>query len=107
MGTMGMGQLGGGVECATQHFVCPVVMHPVRRARVRAKRARIFEFTNCAIREYSHESELHPVAKAAWNVHHTCPTPRGVWGSAWWRWGDPWDIATAARCAAHAFRAHS
>jgi hypothetical protein len=44
---MGMGQLRGGVECATQPFVCPVLMHPVRRARVRAKRAQIFEFTNC------------------------------------------------------------
>eukprot|EP00966_Prymnesium_polylepis_P028026 648041-Prymnesium_polylepis.2 len=59
---------------------------PPRASRARrARNAREFEFTNCVIREYSHKSELHPVATAAWNVHHTCPTPHGVWGSAWWR----------------------
>ena len=58
--TMGMGQLRGGVECVTQPFVCPILIHSVRRASV-------FVFVNSNI----HEMRISQFA-------NTCTKARGA-----------------------------
>jgi hypothetical protein len=73
--TMGMGKLRGGVECVTQPFVCPILIHPVRRARV-------FVFVNSNI----HELRISQFANICTKAHGAvlggvgCPPrlPRGT-----------------------------
>jgi hypothetical protein len=82
---MGMGQLRGGVDSGVCHTTLCLrsFIDAPRAARAYARNTREYSNSRIAhfeIREYSHKSELQPVATAAWNVHHTCPTPHGVGG---------------------------